>query len=480
VKARLQAVQKAYWSLVLCAVIVLLLPFPLGHNRTWSQVVTELTAFQQAFSRPKVEASLSDFAKQQGTLGLDQVIASLAQGSLTHTGIPKLTLAKEAQPIVPTTRIELRTLADALAHGQGGVTAPLAMPQLNGLATALAWRITREAVRHPADSYALVSVVLSPGAATSSDIALEMKTHDARIAALHATTAFNAADRAHTELADLYESRRKWKATWKVMTRTAAQRNEAKATLDASKQAMDAALANYEALAKRGESWVARNVDGKDVDTRAAAATVSLRSLPSGQALTLVLAVAMDVREVAVPPLTGTAFRVTQDSGLWPDVKDKTADEAIAIARARFTWHTRGPRLGGIQLGGLTLLHGMPLLLPLLMWLIVRRARASESSYNPFDLNAAEGVSRVGSPLPVVDGLLAIGLPSAACAMCAYALVQLGEVPALPVLALLTSLGLGVLCFVKLSELRTLVDDVLRSHGPHISNRPPPAAGEST
>jgi hypothetical protein len=64
--------------------------------------------------------------------------------------------------------------------------------------------------------------------------------------------------------------------------------------------------------------------------------------------------------------------------------------------------------------------------------------------------------------------------------MCAYALVQLGEVPALPVLALLTSLGLGVLCFVKLSELRTLVDDVLRSHGPHISNRPPPTAGEST
>ena len=56
---------------------------------------------------------------------------------------------------------------------------------------------------------------------------------------------------------------------------------------------------------------------------------------------------------------------------MWEAAKDQTADQAIAVARGKFTWHFRHVEIAGIPIGGMTLLQIAPCFLPLLALLLI-------------------------------------------------------------------------------------------------------------
>jgi hypothetical protein len=80
---------------------------------------------------------------------------------------------------------------------------------------------------------------------------------------------------------------------------------------------------------------------------------------------------------------------------------------------------------------------------------------------------------RVGFKSRVLDAVVLVILPFGAGACAAAALLMIGQVPALPVLAAVACLLLGGYAFTKLGDLQNLVEDVVRSH-----SNPPPDSDE--
>jgi hypothetical protein len=163
-------------------------------------------------------------------------------------------------------------------------------------------------------------------------------------------------------------------------------------------------------------------------------------------------------------------FPATRAAGLWDELSDGSVEQAIARLRDRFTWHYRYVEVGSLKLGGMTVLQLAPLLLLPFFVLLIRRSRGLGALYNPFDRPRVEDLPNVGFGVSAVNLLVLVALPLAACVLCAWSLLELGELPIVPLLCAIGSLALGARSHAALNDLLELRDAITRSH-----SNPPPA-----
>jgi hypothetical protein len=468
VKQRIEAVQRVYWAVLGLALLVIGLGLPLGNDGETMAVLDELTAFESAFegNRSEIEQLLLKHAKGTGAVALLDV-----QKAIGGDGVPKVTLDAAAPAIEPLAAIDLSTLSKIQALSEADPSLMIGSARAVETGEALSWRIAR-ATADAKGPVRLETIVLTLKAVSEDDVKRELETATTRNQLRAADKALLAKQTSHQKLDDLYESRRKWRATWKVLQRTAEERDEAKAAMDAAQASRDALAARYEQLAKEADAAVAKAAPAKSFGAERGAkhfvvAHAVLKDRDS-KALELDVAVPVDVRAVNVPRITGAELPITRATPLWKEIEGGTSAAAIARVSKEFSWHYAHVQAGPIKLGGMTVIQFVPIaFLPLLM-VLIRRSRRVASGYNPFDRDAGS-LPRVGlgTPLNIVVLIL---LPFVGTVLCGISLVQLRQVPMVPMLCAIGILWLGITAHISLRDLVDLRDAVRQSH-----SSPPPA-----
>ncbi|HEX2676966.1 MAG TPA: hypothetical protein VHM19_10010 [Polyangiales bacterium] len=454
-KARLLSVQRTLFTLVVTSLVLSVLAFPHGHNRDYMAALDELNAFRSAFKEKELERSLLDYAQSQGVIAVADVAAA-AKGP----GVPKLRAAANAPKLLPRAEVKLDTLGAVAARTAGPTTLPIGVTSAADIGSAIAWRLTRSG--NTADGE-LRSVALVPGAVSDAEVTRERDVAKARLAMLASDTALEHATKKLQSEEDRYTLLRKWKSSWKVLIKSDQARKDAKVALDAAQVDRDHKHADYERLAKAAESFHAQGVGD------AAHAVAEVTVAQGKQETKLQIPVALETRQASLPQLQGIGLSATRAAGLWDEVQDKDAAQAIDAVRSHFTWHYRYVELGGIKVGGMTLLQLLPALLPLVLMLMLVRIRRVSVTYNPFGTMESTVLPRVGFGPRVLDGLALAILPFVAAILTTISLMAVGQLPVLPLLAAFASLGLGAYVFIELGSLQSLIDAVSRSH-----STPPP------
>ncbi len=459
-KARLVAVQRTLVALILASLALSAIAFPHGRNREYMAALEELKAFRGAFHRQELEQSLLSYAQKQGVVGIDE-IAKNVKGP----GVPTVHAATDAAKILPRASVTLGTLGEVLTRASGPTTLPIGVPSASELGAGIAWRLSRMPDASAAGAAVeLRAITLAEGAVSDEDLARERNVAKERVAAQDADRAFDDATQKLNAANDLYDARRKWKASWKMLIKADEGRKDARAALAAAVTDRDQKQAAYERDAKLAESFVVKGADDP------AHSVANVRLAIGKRELTLLVPITIETRSAALPQLGGIALSATRAAGLWDDVQGKTAADAIEIARSHFTWHYRYVELGGMKLGGMTLLHVLPAALPIVLFLLLLRIRRVSVSYNPFGAVESAELPRVGLGPRALDAIALAVLPFAAAILTIISLTSIGEIPVLPLIAGFLSLGLGAYVFVELGALRSLTDAVARSH----STPPPP------
>jgi hypothetical protein len=456
-KARLLAVQRTLYVLIAASMLVSVVALPRGRNRDYMLALEELKAFQAAFDQKKLEQSLLGYAQNQGAVQLED-IAKRVRGP----GVPALTAAAKAQAITPRAQVQLDTLGAVVARVNTASDLPIGVVGPDALAEAIAWRLSR--LPDVTDAV-LTEVSLLAGDVSDADAQREHSVAQARLAAREADAIFEAATAKLAAAEELYANRRKWKASWKMMLKADEARKEARVALDAAQADKAAKHAAYEQGAR---SALAVQAKGEG-DTSHAVAQVELTS--GARKLVLQVPVTLETRRAALPSLKGIGLTATREAGLWDEVKDKTAAQAIDVVHAHFTWHYRYVEPFGMRLGGMTLLHLLPIALPVILFLLLLRIRRVSVSYNPFGAVELESLPRVGLGPRALDALVLSILPFVAAVLTMIALIAISEIPVLPLLSGFLALGLGAYVFIELGALQSLTDAVARSH-----STPPPRA----
>lgn len=457
-KARLLAVQRTLLSLLVASLVLSVLALPRGRNRDYMTALEELKAFQSAFQQKLFEKELLDYAQKQGLLRASDVAAQVK-----GPGVPKVQATKGATDVLPRAVLTLDTLGEVDARASGATTLPIGVLDVAQLGASIAWRLSRVSPV-PEGPVQLGSVTLGPDGASEADVKREREIPTLRQLSLDADKAFAKAEKRLQAAEDLYTARRKWKASWKMMLKADEGRKEARAALDEATADRDRKRADYERAAKLAEAWKGAKAD----DAVRAAATVSV--VVGGQSLSLVIPVALETREAALPQLKGIGLAATRTAGLWDEVQGKSVEQAIDAVRSHFTWHYRYVELFGLKLGGMTLLHVLPVLLPAVLFLLLVQIRRVSVSYNPFGTVEALSLPRVGLGPRVVDAAVLAILPFVAAILATISLIAIAEIPVLPLLSGFLSLGLGAYVFIELGSLQSLIEAVSRSH----STPPPP------
>ena len=468
VKQRIEAVQRVYWAVLVLALVVIGLGLPLGNDGETMAVLDELTAFGSAFedNRSSIEQSLLTHAKGTGAVALADV-----QKAIGGDGVPKVALDASAMAIEPLAAIDLSTLSKIQALSEADPSLMIASARSVETGEALAWRIAR-ATAEAKGSLTLETVALTLKAVSEDDVKRELETATTRNQLRAAEKTLVTKQTAHEKLAELYESRRKWRATWKVLQRTAEERDEAKAAMDSAQTSRDALATRYEQLAKEADAAVAKATAAKSFgaargDKHFVVAHAVLKDREA-KVIELDVAVPVDVRAVNVPRITGAELPITRATPLWKEIEGGTSAAAIERVSKEFSWHYAYVQAGPIKIGGMTLIQFVSIVfLPLLMMLI-RRSRRVASGYNPFDRDAGQ-LPRVGlgTPLNIVVLIL---LPFVGTVLCGISLVQLRQVPMVPMLCGVAILWLGITAHISLRDLVDLRDAVRQSH-----SAPPPA-----
>jgi hypothetical protein len=464
---RLSAVQQTLLWLLAAALGVALLSRPYPANRRYMQALDEVSGFRDGFEQATVEKSLLEHAQSQGQQPLALVQRSAAAAGVT------LQLSATAPPLQPMAAVQLATLEQVKARGEPAGTIKIGVASAEAIGAALAWRLAELGNAKPGP-FTLTAVALAPAAVSDADIARERQVMSLR-GDVSATQAAALETGKKLTAADLQlEQQRKWKLPWKVLAKTDERRKAARAENARAENAAKAAKQRYEGEAKRArsEKSAAPAVTPEAIPTFA----IARASVDAGaEHLTLELPVALQLRDVPVPPLPSTRFAATFSAGLWDEVKHLDAERAVAAIRAHFNWHYRYIERLGLKIGGMTVLQLLPCILPLLLALLLARVRAVAISYNPFHTKVRGVMPRVGFKSRVLDAVVLVVLPFGAGACAAAALLMIGQVPALPVLAAVACLLLGGYAFTKLGDLQNLVEDVVRSH-----SNPPPDPDDSS
>jgi hypothetical protein len=462
---RINAVQRVFWGLLVSGLLVTALGVPVGNDGHTMAALDELTAFSAAFDRPTLERVLLSHASAQGVIGLDTVARAV-----TGRGVPKVSVAAGAAPIAPRATVLLSTLAEVRDLTTEAAAIAIAAPKSDAIARALVWRLSRQ----QGPRYELESVKLGDGRCTHADVQREQEVNRAREAALRARDTANVAEKQHAQAEGVYDLRRKWKATWKAIAKANETRQQTQATLDDAQKQLTLAEGSYEALVKQAEGFEAKEAakpaSSATSDVECVVAVARLTDRAASRSLELRLPVEIEQRKVAVPRITGADFPVLRSAGFWTELKDLSAQQATERLRQRFSWHYRYLDVGGMKLGGMTILQLVPLLfIPLFLGLI-RRSRGVGATYNPFDRPAGETLPTVGVGVDFVNLIVLVLLPLTGCALCAWSLIQVNQPPVVPLLCAIGSIVLGGSCHVALKELLELRDAITRSH-----SNPPPA-----
>jgi hypothetical protein len=457
IKARLSAVQLALGLLLLASLACGLVARPHPENGRLMAALDELTTFRSAFKRQELEKSLLDFARAQGAQPLRAVAAEVH-----GRHVPALRTADTAPPLQPLATVELRSLDDVRLRSQPESSTVIGVASAKALGASIAWRLSR---RQESGPFALAKIELVPASLSQAEVDLEAEVAQLRVDTLKAQAAVDSATKKVDSAEQLYETRVKWKLPWKILVKTDEARKEAHATLDANQTLLTDTQGRYEAQAKRALSLHASPSDQPVTSFAMARVTVE----QGGAASVLEIPAALELRKTNVPTLRGGDFVAAHKAGLWDELKSLDADRAIAAIRSHFNWHYRYVELLGMRVGGMTVLQILPCILPFLVFIALSRMRAVRESYNPFGTTIDSALPRVGFGARVVDGVVLVLLPFVAATSAATALLFIGQVPALPVLAAVSCLLLGIYTFGKLGELQTLIEAMVRSH----SNPPP-------
>jgi hypothetical protein len=449
-----------FWALCAASLTLCALGLPLGDDAATMQALNELQAFESGFDRGTLERALLSHASAQGMVQLADVTRTLGA-----QGLPRVSVAVGAPAIAPRTQIDLANLREVHALGLPGAALQLAAPRSDALALALGWRLSRVP---GAERYELQEIALTEKHCTQADLEHERKVERERMVALSARTTAVEAQRTLTQAEALHEQRRKWKASWKAISSANEKRLEALAASTAAQAAASAADQRYATDAKQAEIPSARGGGADDC----VLASAKVRAQPSGTLLQLTLPTPIERRVVPVPQLTGVDFPVLQATGRWHEVEQSSAKDAIARLRQRFSWHYRYVELGKVKLGGMTVLQLAPLFLMPMFFGLIRRSRGVGATYNPFDRPMGETLPHVGLGLGAANLAALVVLPLMGCVLCTVSLIGVQQLPAVPVLCALGTLGLGAQSHVALRELLELREAVTRSH-----SHPPPAPG---
>ena len=456
-KERIKAVQRVFYTLLIVDLVVIALGIPMRGDGATLDVLDEVSAFDAGFDRAQLEKTLLEHAQGQGLVTLASVATAAAAD-----GVPPVKAADKAAPIAPRAELALATLGDVHAMTGKDASLPLGIPSAEGLGQALSWRLSR---RSGAQSFELQKVEVSKQGCTDADLQREREIDTARVERLRAQRDFDATTKTLEEAEQLYEARRKWKAPWKSIVKANEKRGEAVAAKNKAQRVLNGADERYEALAKQGEQLQASAGDA------CALATASLREQPGGQSFQLTVPVAIEQRGVAVGSVSGADFPIAHASGLWDELAKLSPKQAIAKLRGRFSWHYRYVEVApGIKLGGMTVLQLAPLALLPFFFALIRRSRGVGATYNPFDRPPGETLPMVGFGLSALNLLVLLFLPLAGCALCTWSLIELEQLPIVPVLCVLGCVGLGGNSQLALGELLELREAVTRSH-----SNPPPA-----
>jgi hypothetical protein len=463
---RIKAVQRVFWTLLAVGLVVALVGVPAGNDGRTMAALEELTAFSAGFDRGALERVLLSHASTQGLVGLDAVTHAVS-----GRGVPKIAPAAGAPAIAASAHVALQTLdqVHALTAESAAISIGAAKP--DSLGRALSWRLSREAA---GGHYELQSVSLSEASCSAADLQREQDVSRAREAALRARDQANTADKKHTQAEAVYDLRRKWKATWKAISKANETRQETQQALDEAQKQLAAAEQSYETLAKQAGSFEASGkagaAEGAAPGSECAVAVARLSEKGSGRTLELRLPAEVDRRSVAVPRITGADFPVLRSAGFWEELKDSSVAQAIERLRARFSWHYHYREISGMKVGGMTVLQLAPLLFVPLFLGLIRRSRGVGATYNPFDRPAGETLPIVGFGMEAVNLFVLVVLPFAGCVLCTWSLLQVDQVPIVPVLCAVGALALGGNSHFALKELLELRDAITRSH-----SNPPPA-----
>jgi len=393
-------------------------------------------------------------------------LAELA-GQIRGPLVPLVKAAPSAPPIVPLAQLELRTLDDVQARSRRGSSLPIGAPAPEPLAAAVAWRLARAG----GSDYTLTRGVLRPAQLTAADVEREREVARLRLEARSAEQATADATKTLAVAEETFEARRKRKLPWKILVKFDEARKVARTTLSERQRAFDAIRTRYEATTKTAEAAVsnpAATGGEHALPSAFAIAELELDGGPSGRTM-LKVPVALTIRPVNLPTLAGTDFAATREAGLWDEVKSGNAVAAVDHVRGKFTWHYRSIELAGMQIGGTAVLHALPCLLPLLLFVVLTRIRRVSVSYNPFGASVDIDLPKVGLGSRALELTALVILPLIAVVLTGIALWAVSQLPAVPILVGLACLGLGTYAFLELGTLQNLVEAVVRSH----SNPPP-------
>ena len=451
-KERLSAVQQTLLVLLLGAVLLGVIARPAPANGRLLAALNEIESFRSSFERSALEQSLIEYAAAQARQPLSAV----------QRAAGKLALANGAGPLQPLAAVSLATLADVRHFSEPHSTLPIGVADATAIGRALSWRLTVEATP---PAYTLKSVDIVPADVTQADLDLEPEVAKLQVAARAADAAVKDASKKVDAAELLLEQRKKWKLPWKVILKTDDARKQAHAVLDEKQATLKDVEQRYQQAATRAQRT--RATATFPPFTPFGVARVQL--LAGDQPKTVQIPVKIEQRNVPVPSLRGGEFTAIHAAGLWPEVQTLDPARASAAIRAHFNWHYSYVEPLGFKLGGMTVLQLLPCALPpLLFWLLVRM-RAAARSYNPFGTKIRGPMPRVGFWNRGLDAVIVIVLPVLAAISAAASLMLVGRVPALPVLNAVVCLLLGGYAFMKLGELQTLIEEVVRSH----SNPPP-------
>jgi hypothetical protein len=437
--------------------VLALLSFPRGNNHAYTGALDELTGFASAFKQSELEKSLLDYARAQGTIQVADI-----QRGISGPQVPRVQLSKTAAPIPPLAEIHLRTLGEVRQYAQPGSTLDIGVLTPAPLAAAIAWRLARVTPAPP--RYELTGITLEPAKYTPEDIALEAEIGKSRVETSAAEKAAADAEKKLAISEEIFEARRKRKLPWKILVKFDEARKLARTTLTEKQQILEQTRTRYEDQVKRAQATAAKPaVASGRLPTPYALAQVTL-SAEAGTLTTLRIPVALEIRKAKLPALAGTSFTATREAGLWETAKDQTAEQAIALTRSKFTWHYRYADLGGVRVGGMTLLQVLPCVLPLLLLALLSRIRRVSGTYNPFGTTLEQKLPRVGLGSRSLELAVLVLLPLAAVVLVSFALWAVSQIPVLPAIAALAALGLGGYAFVELGSLQELLEAVVRSH----------------
>jgi hypothetical protein len=263
----------------------------------------------------------------------------------------------------------------------------------------------------------------------------------------------------------ILEARKTNHASWKMVLKAMDAQKEALAALEDKKATLSKTQASYESAAQRAEQPPKAKTPG--AVPAFASARISLEHASGPVAFEIPVAIAS--REVAITPLTGATFPVTHNAGLWEEVQGLDPDAAVNTVRERFNWHNKQVEFGGLSVPGSLALQILPLILPLLLFLVRARTRTLAASYSPFSTKVPGTLPRIGFNNRTFDALVVIVLPMLTTLSAAVSLLLIGRLPVLPALATGACLMIGLSAFHKLGEAQEMVQSVVHSHSypPH-------------